>query len=285
MTSLLGSFFIFIQMSNLLLRAITGIIFVAMIILSIAYSVPATIIVFTLFFILGTVEYFKLFKENKIVQLRWGTPTVVAVLIYGLLVSDLILGLNDKLIGAIIVPVVLLLMLTELWRKKSNPLVNLGIQLFGFLYLLIPFYLLVNMRISSDSSVFLLIGMFTLIWSNDTFAYLSGRMLGKTKLFERISPKKTWEGTIGGIIITVGISYVIGVYDHSNGVLFWVISGLIIVPGAIFGDLLESLFKRSLNIKDSGTILPGHGGILDRFDAALFTIPFFYCWWVIYSYF
>jgi phosphatidate cytidylyltransferase len=272
-------------MSNLLLRAITGVIFVAMIILSIAFSVPATIVVFTMFFILGTVEYFKLFKENKVIQLKWGAPTFVAILIYGLLVADLILGLNDKVIGAIIVPVVLLLMLTELWRKKTNPLVNLGIQLFGFLYLLIPFYLLINMRISSESSVFLLIGMFTLIWSNDTFAYLSGRMLGKTKLFERISPKKTWEGTIGGIVITVIISYFIGILDHSNGVLFWVISALIIVPGAIFGDLLESLFKRSLNIKDSGTILPGHGGILDRFDAALFTIPFFYCWWVIYSYF
>jgi len=110
-------------------------------------------------------------------------------------------------------------------------------------------------------------------------------MFGKTKLFERISPKKTWEGTIGGIFLTLGIGVLIAYYDQNQGIVFWGIASLLIAPCAIFGDLLESLFKRSLNIKDSGSILPGHGGILDRFDAALFTIPFFYCWWTIYAYF
>jgi phosphatidate cytidylyltransferase len=126
--------------------------------------------------------------------------------------------------------------------------------------------------------------MFLLIWTNDTFAYFSGRAFGKRKLFERISPKKTWEGTIGGILFTLLLGFIIGAYINKGEVLFWMVSALIIAPGAIFGDLLESLFKRSLNIKDSGKILPGHGGVLDRFDAALFTIPFFYCWSIIYLY-
>jgi phosphatidate cytidylyltransferase len=125
---------------------------------------------------------------------------------------------------------------------------------------------------------------FLLIWTNDSFAYFSGRAFGKHKLFERISPKKTWEGTFGGILFTLLLGFIIGSYINKGEVLFWMISALIIAPGAILGDLLESLFKRSLAVKDSGKILPGHGGVLDRFDAALFTIPFFYCWSIIYLY-
>jgi phosphatidate cytidylyltransferase len=111
------------------------------------------------------------------------------------------------------------------------------------------------------------------------------KLWGKTKLFERISPKKTWEGTIGGLLMTILAGYIIGTFVNTDRTLFWVVSAVIIAPCAVYGDLLESLFKRSLEIKDSGNILPGHGGILDRFDAALFAIPFFYCWTMIYAYF
>ncbi len=270
-------------MGDILTRSITGAIFVAVIIFSIYFSPFAALFVFSAFLLLGLVEFFKLFKENKIVELRWGIPVVVSFITYLLLLGNVFLGWDMGLIISIIIPTFLLLMMTELWRKKSNPLVNLGIQLFGFFYLVIPFLLLMMMRVQDVNSVGLLIGMFVLIWSNDTFAYLSGRFFGKTKLFERISPKKTWEGTVGGMILTLGIALVIGYLDDERGMLFWLPATLIIVPGAIFGDLLESLFKRSLNIKDSGNILPGHGGILDRFDAALFTIPFFYCWWTIFN--
>jgi phosphatidate cytidylyltransferase len=270
-------------MSNLLVRAITGALFVALIIGSILLGDFTTVGVFSAFLILGLIEYFKLFKENKIVHLKWGMPVVVSILIYGLLLSTLFYKVDPKLVGALIIPILLLLMMTELWRKKSNPLVNLGIQLFGFFYLVIPFFLTIYIR-SNDNAFggYTLVGMYVLIWSNDTFAYLSGRFFGKTKLFERISPKKTWEGTIGGVILTLAIGVLLGYLDKERGVYFWLPAAMIVVPGAIFGDLLESLFKRSLNIKDSGNILPGHGGILDRFDAALFTIPFFFCWWTIW---
>ena len=105
-------------------------------------------------------------------------------------------------------------------------------------------------------------------------------------MFERISPKKTWEGTIGGILFTAIAAIILSQFsDARYNLLFWVISALIIAPCAIFGDLFESLIKRSLNVKDSGTILPGHGGLLDRFDAALFTVPYFFTWMIIYSQF
>ncbi len=127
--------------------------------------------------------------------------------------------------------------------------------------------------------------MFLLIWSNDTFAYLIGRMIGKTKLFERISPKKTWEGTLGGIFMTVLVGFLIGEFLPTNEPLwFWLGAAIIIAPCAILGDLYESMFKRSLKIKDSGSILPGHGGILDRFDAVFFSVPFFMAWTSIYPY-
>ena len=131
----------------------------------------------------------------------------------------------------------------------------------------------------------LLAGMFILIWMNDTFAYLSGRFFGKTKLIERISPNKTWEGTIGGVLFTIAAGVAIGLLFDKEQVLFWVISAAIIAPAAGVGDLLESLFKRNMNVKDSGNILPGHGGILDRFDATLFASPFFIAWTLFYMYF
>jgi phosphatidate cytidylyltransferase len=177
------------------------------------------------------------------------------------------------------------LILAELWTKKEHPLINISVLVFGIIYVVGPFYLTIDMNLRDDSYMPSVVAMFLLIWTNDTFAYLSGRLFGKTKLFERISPKKTWEGTIGGIVMTILLGFIIGTYINQGETMFWIISAIIIAPCAIFGDLLESLFKRSLGIKDSGTILPGHGGILDRFDAALFSIPFFYCWTMIYHYF
>ena len=124
--------------------------------------------------------------------------------------------------------------------------------------------------------------MFILIWTNDSMAYATGRLIGKTKLFERISPKKTWEGTIGGIIFTLGAGFLWSFYVSELPLIFWIICSPLVAVAAIFGDLFESQIKRQLGVKDSGTILPGHGGILDRFDAALMAIPIFYGLWMIY---
>ena len=133
-------------MGDILTRSITGAIFVGVIIFSIYFSPFAALFVFSAFLLLGLVEFFKLFKENKIVELRWGTPVVVSFITYLLLLGNVFLGWDMGLIISIIIPTFLLLMMTELWRKKSNPLVNLGIQLFGFFYLVIPFLLLMMMQ-------------------------------------------------------------------------------------------------------------------------------------------
>jgi phosphatidate cytidylyltransferase len=125
-------------------------------------------------------------------------------------------------------------------------------------------------------TVSLLVGFFVLIWGNDTFAYLSGMAFGKHKLFERISPKKTWEGAIGGGLFSVVAAIVLSFFFEELNVYEWMGFALTIIIFGSFGDLFESLIKRSVGIKDSGTIMPGHGGILDRFDSILMAAPFAY---------
>lgn len=272
-------------MNNLLLRAITGAIFVGLIVGVLWYNkIYPTLIVMSLFFILAVIEFFGLFKDKKSIDISSTAAIIIIVILYSLIISS-VSGIISWPFLYLSIPLVFLLFLTELWRKKENPISNIGIYAFSIFYLIIPFIMIIHLYLLSDHIEPLAIGMFLLIWTNDTFAYLTGRFVGKTKLFERISPKKTWEGTIGGILFTITAAYFIGQYCQLYGSLFWMIAACIVAPCAIFGDLLESLFKRSLNIKDSGTILPGHGGILDRFDATLFTVPFFYCWTMFYSYF
>jgi phosphatidate cytidylyltransferase len=269
-------------MNNILLRALTGSVFVSLIIGALWWNISATIVVMSLFLILGLNEFFNLFKNDKSIQLS----TTIAI-VSNLAIFSILIGTMTQIVeGAyfsLIFPILFLTFLTELWRKSKNPLVNIGIMTLGTFYLVVPFFFMIALGNMSDHKNPLVIGMFILIWTNDTFAYLSGRFFGRTKLFERISPKKTWEGTIGGVLFTIIIAYFIGQWSYDYPPTFWIISALIIAPCSIFGDLLESLFKRSLNIKDSGNILPGHGGILDRFDAAIFTVPFFYCLVVFYS--
>jgi len=269
-------------MNNLVLRGLTGAIFVTLIIGSIWFSSYAMLIVFSLFLVLGLREFFLLFKTHASVRVNWMVSIILPVSVFVILAGIIYRVLPDP-VFSLLFPLLMLYMLTELWRKKEQPLLNIGVTMLSIVYLVLPFFL---MLLIEHKAAYLLTGMFILIWSNDTFAYLSGRMLGKTQLFPRISPNKTWEGTVGGIVLTIAASLLIARFmDPWHDYTFWMIAAVIIAPCAIFGDLLESLFKRSLNIKDSGNILPGHGGILDRFDAALFAAPFFYCFCMIYRYF
>lgn len=271
-------------MSNILQRIITGTLFVGLIIGALWMGGFTSIFIMSLFLILGIVEFFNLFKTNEKIQLNTIQNSIALIVIYGIFIISSLDQKNREMI-VLIFPVLFLLILSEIWRKKENPILNIGTIVLALVYLVVPFSLIILLTKESDHNNPFVISMFLLIWTNDTFAYLSGRFFGKTKLFERISPKKTWEGTIGGIVFTLIVGFFISFWGDNNDLLFWLISALIIAPTAIFGDLLESLFKRSLNIKDSGNILPGHGGILDRFDATLFTVPFFYSWFIIYHYF
>ena len=130
----------------------------------------------------------------------------------------------------------------------------------------------------------LIIGTFILIWTNDTFAYIVGKSIGKHKLFEKISPKKTFEGFFGGLIFSVLIAVIVAKYYFDNGFIYWIITAIIISVFGTIGDLVESKFKRVANVKDSGNIMPGHGGLLDRLDSIIFVSPFLFLFYKIIHY-
>lgn len=274
-------------MNNILVRSISGAVFISIILLPLflqdSWLATSVLMAFAL---LGIIEFNKLFNNHSSISVSWQLNTFFSLLIAGGFIFALHGFFGDFRIPVLLfVPILFLWAITELWRKTDQPLINIGVSLFGFIYIIIPFLIAIFINYFDNNPFPLLVGMFVLIWTNDTFAFLSGKFFGKTKLFERISPKKTWEGSIGGAIFTVLMALALSLLFDPENIVFWLISAAIIVPTSILGDLLESLFKRSLNIKDSGSIMPGHGGILDRFDAAIFALPFFYIWLTIYSYF
>ncbi len=264
-------------MNNLVVRALTGLIFISLVIGSFLLSEWAVAGVFGLFLILGLIEYFGLFKNHGSIETSAGIGVSVGMVFYSLYVINELRLFHFRIpFSFLIIAVIFAALLVEIWRKKSNPMVNSAMTVFAIFYLVIPMSFIVSIADIKMSHFPIAIGMFIIIWTNDTCAYLAGRFFGKNKLIERISPKKTWEGAIGGFVFSLIAGFVIGY--AVNDLVFWIVGAAIIAPCAILGDLLESSFKRSMNVKDSGSILPGHGGILDRFDATFVTVPFFIAW-------
>ncbi len=266
-------------MSNLWQRAITGAIFVLVIVCAIIFKSWLFHLIFGLIGILGLNEFYVLFKKSSY------TPHATLGLLFGIgLHSSSVFMLYNPnglpyLIGFALLffPIIAL---AELYRKKKTPFENSALTIIGTIYVILPIMLL-NHLIEFDVSSYSItnfwpvLTIFILVWCNDTFAYLIGRKLGKHKLFERISPKKSWEGFFGGMIFSVIGGITIAYFIEAPLHQYIIYAVLISVVGTI-GDLVESMLKRSLDLKDSGVILPGHGGILDRFDAVLFVIPIVY---------
>lgn len=176
--------------------------------------------------------------------------------------------------------ILIYIMIRELYLKQNNPIHNWAYSMMSQLYIALPFALLNVLAFHTDitqSSVqynpIIPLSVFIFIWINDTGAYCVGSTCGKHRLFERISPKKSWEGSIGGGVLAILISLVMAHFYPFMSVFAWIGFALTVVVFGTWGDLVESLFKRQLGIKDSGSILPGHGGWLDRFDSALLAIP------------
>jgi phosphatidate cytidylyltransferase len=162
----------------------------------------------------------------------------------------------------------------ELFRKRELPFNNIAFTILGIIFTVVPFtffHALAYMYGSFNPHIPL--AFLLMLWSNDTGAYLTGMGFGKHKLFERHSPKKTWEGFIGGVVIAAGVAFVISKFYSELAWHQWVIIAVIIGTFGTMGDLVESMFKRSINVKDSGGILPGHGGLLDRFDGLFMAAP------------
>jgi phosphatidate cytidylyltransferase len=179
-----------------------------------------------------------------------------------------------------------LLLIVELFQKTDKPFQNVAGTLLGIFYALVPIFLLISMSKENiyDDGVFvttkftpnIAAGILFLTWINDTGAYLVGSKMGKTPLFPRISPKKTWEGTIGGILFCILSGFLIHKLLGVLSLTDWLVIGGIVSVFGTLGDLIESMLKRSVGVKDSGTFMPGHGGFLDRFDAFIFEIPFIF---------
>lgn len=263
-------------MNNLISRTITGFFFVVAIIGSILVSHILFAILFFIITIATIIEFYLLMKNDKMVdvQIIPGTAIAGLLFIFAFLSSLQIVPLKYLLL-VFLFP--LILFIIELFRKKDHPFINVSFTLTGIFYIAIPFsilnFLLNPGFVPGEYHPGILIGFFVILWTYDTFAYLTGMLLGRHRLFERISPKKSWEGAVGGMVFGMLAAWVVAELTREYDLVILAGEALIIVIFGTFGDLVESLLKRSLNIKDSGKILPGHGGLLDRFDAVLFAAP------------
>ncbi|MBQ1252806.1 MAG: phosphatidate cytidylyltransferase [Alistipes sp.] len=173
----------------------------------------------------------------------------------------------------------------ELYTKSETPIANIGSTIMGYMYVALPMALLpfIPSMLSPEKwQPWIVIFYIFIIWANDVFAYLFGITLGKHRLFERISPKKSWEGFFGGLLGAMAMGYVAALILNGD-VIVWIGLALVAALSGVFGDLVESLFKRSVDVKDSGNIIPGHGGWLDRFDALIFSLPFVFIYLVFIS--
>lgn len=260
-------------MSNFLTRTITGTLFVIVLIGSILWNKYSFTLLFLLITLFGTWEFYKLSErgDNKPQKI---TGTILAGILF-LSNASIPLGICNFSILIINIPLLFLIFIVELYLKANNPFRNIAFTILGIVYVALPFSLLNHMVYQNNAyDPQLLLGFLFIIWANDTGAYIFGSWLGKRKLFERISPKKSWEGSIGGALCSFIVAGVIANYFTGITMIDWlVVAGILVVTGTL-GDLIESLYKRSKNAKDSGTILPGHGGILDRFDSLLLSSPF-----------
>lgn len=270
------------MINNFIKRAITGVLFVAILVGCILYDSFSFGILFTIISALTIYEFGQLVnmrvegvKINKTITMLGGAYLFVAIMGF---------CTNTGQEGSkIFIPYVLLLlymMISELYLKKENPVLNWAYSMLSQLYIGLPFAMLnilafnYNKEYNSVSYVSILpLSVFIFIWLNDTGAYCIGSLIGKHRLFERISPKKSWEGSIGGGVVAIGASFVLAHYFPFMSMWEWAGLALVVVIFGTWGDLTESLLKRQLHVKDSGTILPGHGGMLDRFDSALMAIP------------
>lgn len=271
-------------MNNFITRALTGIIFVAVLVGSIIYSPFSFGGLFFVVTILAVSEFCHIVNAQKGVQVN----TLITSMAGGYLFLAFFCYISGLVpTGGIFLPYLLsiiYLLVAELYLKRENPLANWAYTMMSQLYIALPFSLLSVLAFNTDPAhpfitvyrfIFPL-SVFIFLWASDSGAYCVGSLLHKkfpAKLFPRISPKKSWVGSIGGGLIAMGAAAVIGSFDNSLTLPQWMGFALVVTVFGTWGDLVESLIKRTLGIKDSGNILPGHGGMLDRFDSSLLAIP------------
>ena len=265
--------------SNFLQRAITGILFVGVLVGCILYDPWTFSALFVVISALTIREFGHLINQVEGVSINKNITMLAGVYLY-MAVMAFCTNLSGSKIFLPYLLLIMYLMISELYLKKENPVMNWAYSMLSQLYIALPFAMLTVLSFHTspmDTSVsynpILPLSVFVFIWLSDTGAYCVGSLIGRHRLFERISPKKSWEGSIGGGIVAIGSSFIFAHYFPIMNMAEWAGLALIVVIFGTWGDLTESLLKRQLHIKDSGAILPGHGGMLDRFDSALMAIP------------
>jgi phosphatidate cytidylyltransferase len=283
-------------MKNFIIRTITGVIFVAAIVASFMRP-EAMVLLFSIVTGMTVWEFTGLVNQRKSVNVNRFISTVAGVYFFYAMTyycSDMYAGVAKSVVFIPYLVTIVYMLVAELYLKQEDPIQDWAYTMLAQMYVALPFSLLNVLAFNATSqgmvafNTLLPLSVFIFLWINDTGAYCCGSLLGRHKLFPRVSPGKSWEGSIGGALFVLAAAYGIGWLDNiqvadldSSTVLFrgmlsipeWMGLGLVVVVFGTWGDLVESLFKRTLGIKDSGNILPGHGGMLDRFDSSLMAIP------------
>lgn len=294
-------------MNKFLVRSLTGIAFVAVIVFGTIFSSLSYIALFLILTGLMMFEFYRL------VSVRQNRPNIPLGILIGLSLFSIsilyAIGIAPPELISAMIPLILLVFVNELYRYKKNPLANVSLTFLGVIYVALPlsmmnfivfrniprpdeievaetsvdfinqvmnFFLFLKPEREVLYSPQMLLSFLSIIWVYDSMAYVFGVTMGRHKLFKSVSPKKSWEGLIGGFLFTPVSAYVIYKIVGFMPFTDWLYFALIVVVSSTFGDLVESLFKRHIGIKDSGSILPGHGGLLDRFDSVLFAAPMAY---------
>ncbi|MBC8045293.1 MAG: phosphatidate cytidylyltransferase [Fimbriimonadaceae bacterium] len=284
-------------MNNLTQRFITSVIGAAVLITGMVWNEYSLIIVLFLISVLVHWEYLRNVSKLKGGSnsfeyiLSLGIGTILFFFVVAPFFSIRFYNMANEFSFNIIVPLISFFFIYELFAKRDNSFINIGLNIIGMLYCVVPFAMLLSIPLYPITRIkysnipeelvfvegnpqYFVLGYFLIVWTYDVMAYFIGRGIGKHKLFERISPKKTWEGFIGGFIFSIGMAILVGQYLEFLTIVNWITIAIIISIFGTLGDLIESMLKRSLQLKDSSNILPGHGGFLDRFDSTLIAAPF-----------
>ncbi|HEY9008211.1 phosphatidate cytidylyltransferase [Ohtaekwangia sp.] len=260
--------------NNLTLRIITGLLGSAGIITAICVSEWGYFAVFFIICSFTLIEFYKLVGLDGLAPQKFiGTLGGILIFILSFLIEGHLISYRFYII---VFPIISLVYMIKLYKKfERKPFTNIAFTFLGIFYVAVPFALL-NIAVFEEGIYHyeIIFGCLFILWASDTGAYFAGTYLGKRKLFERISPKKSWEGFFGGALLAMIFAFGMSRYFDLLSVWQWLTIGVIIVVGGTFGDLVESLLKRSIEIKDSGSSIPGHGGFLDRFDGLLISAPF-----------
>ncbi len=257
-------------------RAITGFFFAAVLLAAVLTGFYTFSAFFIMLSLAALYEFYRMLKGVEGIK-----PDRVSGILLGAAVMVLVLltasGNAPFSWLIMVVPFLSVVFLSELYRHTSRPFHHIAFTLLGVLYVIVPFSFFSALGFLTGVYTYIFpLGFLLLLWASDTGAYLAGRSFGRRKLFERHSPKKTWEGFFGGLLLSLITAWILSRYFPVLAGWQWAsVSALIVVFGT-FGDLTESMLKRSLGVKDSGTILPGHGGLLDRFDGLLLAAPLVY---------